>query len=93
MRGQKGVQFTTQGEFLAKCADEMLERLRSIKEEVWNMDQEVVGSIRLGVSNFFAKYMLPRLLSQFKEQFPNYGYMQGNDQTRTGIWPFTKCTI
>lgn len=73
-RGQKGVQFTTQGEFLAKCADEMLERLRSIKEEVWNMDQEVVGSIRLGVSNFFAKYMLPRLLSQFKERFPKVKY-------------------
>lgn len=70
LRGTKGVHFTPQGEFLAKCAEEMLVRMRQIKEEVANMDQEVTGTLRIGVSNFITMHKLPRLLERFREKYP-----------------------
>ncbi|MED4906842.1 LysR family transcriptional regulator [Brevibacillus centrosporus] len=73
-RGSRGVQFTPQGEYLAKCADEMLLRLRNIKENVLNMGNEVNGTLRLGVSNYFARYKLPMILKRFKEAYPNIDY-------------------
>ncbi|TCN26094.1 LysR family transcriptional regulator [Mesobacillus foraminis] len=73
-RGTRGVQFTPQGEYLAKCADEMLERHRRIKETVRNMDQEVSGTLRIAVSNFITRHKLPQLLKLFREQFPKVSY-------------------
>jgi len=51
-RGRRGVQFTPQGEYLVKCAEEMLLTLQKIKENVLNMDDQLTGTLRLGVSNF-----------------------------------------
>ncbi|MFC3884133.1 LysR family transcriptional regulator [Bacillus songklensis] len=70
-RGRRGVQFTPQGEYLAKCADKMLLNIQKIKENVLNMEQNVAGTLRLGVSNFFAHYKLPDLLKLFKDEYPN----------------------
>lgn len=70
-RGSRGVHFTPQGEYLAKCADEMLLRLRKIKEHVSNMGDQVNGTLRLGVSNYFARYKLPSLLKLFKQNYPD----------------------
>lgn len=73
-RGTRGVHFTPQGEYVAKCAVEMLGRLRQIKESALNMDEEVVGTLRLGVSNFISKHKLPRLLKLFRERFPKVDF-------------------
>ncbi|MFT4415444.1 LysR family transcriptional regulator [Fredinandcohnia humi] len=70
-RGRRGVHFTPQGEYLAKSAEEMLIKLQQIKENISNMDNDVVGTIKFGVSNYFTKYKLPRLLRLFKNQYPN----------------------
>ncbi len=70
-RGRRGVSFTPEGEYLAKCADEMLLKLEKIKENVSNMSSNVSGTLRLGVSKFMMKYKLPYLLKLFKEQYPN----------------------
>ncbi len=70
-RGRRGVQFTPQGEYLAKSANEMLLTIQKIKENVLNMEEQMVGTLRLGVSNFFTDYMLPNLLKRFKDQYPN----------------------
>ncbi|MCM2532681.1 LysR family transcriptional regulator [Neobacillus pocheonensis] len=70
-RGRRGVQFTPEGEYLAKCADEMLVKMQQIKETVLNMSHQVTGSLRLAVSNYFAQHKLPTLLKLFKDQYPN----------------------
>ena len=69
-RGTRGVHFTPQGEFLAKCADEMLERMRQIKESALNMEHEVMGTLRLAVSNYTSRQVLPRLLKRFRALYP-----------------------
>ncbi|MDR3565008.1 MAG: LysR family transcriptional regulator [Negativicutes bacterium] len=73
-RTKKGVQFTPQGEYLVKCADEMLRKVRSIKEDVANMSNDVIGTLRLGASNYFTKYTLPGLLQLFKAQYPKVDF-------------------
>ncbi|WP_078412044.1 LysR family transcriptional regulator [Priestia abyssalis] len=70
-RGRWGVQFTPQGEYLAKCAHQMLLNIQQIKENVMNMEHKAAGTLRLGVSTFFTDYKLPGLLKLFKDQYPN----------------------
>ncbi|MED4072028.1 LysR family transcriptional regulator [Priestia endophytica] len=70
-RGIKGVQFTPQGEYIAKRAEEVLHIFREIKEDIDNFNHSVSGTLRLGVSNFISKYKLPILLKLFKKQYPD----------------------
>lgn len=69
-RGRRGVTFTPQGEYLARCAREMLLKMQHIKENVLNMENKMTGTLRLGVSTFFTDYKLPGLLKLFKAEYP-----------------------
>ncbi|AFH61613.1 LysR family transcriptional regulator [Paenibacillus caseinilyticus] len=73
-RGIRGVHFTPQGEYLAKRAEELLAAFREIRENVTNLNQDIAGTLRLGVSNYFGKYELPPLLKLFREQYPRVDY-------------------
>ncbi|MFJ7972620.1 LysR family transcriptional regulator [Psychrobacillus sp. NPDC096389] len=70
-RGRRGVHFTPQGEFLAQSADYVLLNLRRIKEKVQNMDTQVAGTLRIGISNYSTKQKLPGILKMFKGENPN----------------------
>ena len=74
-RESRGVHFTPQGEYLVHCADGILAQYNQIKEHVRNMSNdasnEVVGTLKLGVSNFFANYELPHILKLFKSEYPH----------------------
>ncbi|PMC37913.1 LysR family transcriptional regulator [Bacillus sp. UMB0899] len=74
-RESRGVHFTPQGEYLVQCADEALSHYQKVKENVQNMSHissnEVAGTLKLGVSNFFANYELPYILKLFKAQYPH----------------------
>ena len=74
-RESRGVHFTPQGEYLVHCAEEALAHYENIKENVQNMSNnesdQVVGTLKLGVSNFFANYELPYVLKLFKMQYPH----------------------
>lgn len=67
-RGKTGVEFTSQGECLVKYAEQMLHELRRTKERISNMNDEVAGTLRLGVSGSYARYYLPALLKSFVNQ-------------------------
>ncbi len=70
-RDNKGIYLTPQGEFLAVSAEKVLQTMRDIKDQVLSMDQEVKGTLRIGASNFFTKYVLPGLLKQFSADNPH----------------------
>jgi DNA-binding transcriptional LysR family regulator len=74
-RESRGIHFTPQGEYLVHCAEEALAHYEKLKENVQNMSNnesdEVVGTLKLGVSNFFANYELPYVLKLFKRQYPH----------------------
>ena len=69
-RSKRGIHFTPQGEYLAAAADEALSLYREIKENMFNLNSEVRGTLRIGATNFFTKYKLPLILKRFKQQYP-----------------------
>lgn len=70
-RHPNGVSFTIQGEYILQYAEEMIEKLRTVKESVQNMKNSVCGTIRLGISTVFAKYKLAPILKVYHNRFPN----------------------
>lgn len=81
-RTSKGVQFTPQGEYLAKSAARMLLNIRRLKEQVLNLDDAVMGTLRLGASSYFTAFTLPPLLKQFKERYPRVEFIVHTDWTK-----------
>ncbi|CDQ41995.1 MULTISPECIES: LysR family transcriptional regulator [Virgibacillus] len=71
IRKQRGITFTPEGEQLAQHAQRMIHEQRKIEEQLHNMKEEVAGTIRVGVSNFFALNKMPKLLRLFKQNYPN----------------------
>ncbi|WP_156289589.1 LysR family transcriptional regulator [Oceanobacillus salinisoli] len=71
IRKQRGITFTPEGEELALHAKKMLYEQRNIEEKINNMKNEVSGTLRVGVSNFFALNKMPKLLRLFKQKYPN----------------------
>ncbi|TDF95143.1 LysR family transcriptional regulator [Paenibacillus piri] len=70
-RKSKGIEFTPEGEYLARCADEMLLKVNHIKDHALNMRNQVSGTLRLGVSNYFTRNKLPGILELFKKNYPD----------------------
>lgn len=70
-RGKRGVEFTSQGEYIAQYATKMILQLRNTKEYVQNMGREIKGVLRMGVSSTIARYPLPPILKEFVSLYPN----------------------
>ncbi|WP_282936222.1 LysR family transcriptional regulator [Paenibacillus sp. RC67] len=71
LRKSRGIDLTPEGEYLAKCAADMLLRINNIKDHVINMRSQVTGTLRLGVSNYFTRNKLPAILELFKHNYPD----------------------
>lgn len=66
-----GIEFTSEGVHLVEYAEEMIKKLQKTKDYMLNIQQDVRGTLRLGVSSNFAQYKLPKILKRFSTQFPN----------------------
>lgn len=72
-RGQKGIQFTPQGEYLVEYAQQMIKHEEEVRDHLANMDDEISGTIRLGVSGFITR-QIPPVLKLFKERYPKVNF-------------------
>lgn len=70
IRGNKGVQFTLQGEFLVESTKGLLHDRNIMIEQVQNLADDVQGTLRLGVSNNFAISKFPPIIASFNKAFP-----------------------
>ncbi|SFB10340.1 transcriptional regulator, LysR family [Lentibacillus halodurans] len=70
-RGNKGVIFTNEGEYLVSYARKMINELRKTEDNLKNMKENVQGILRIGISSNFALYQLPLLLEGFLSKYPN----------------------
>lgn len=70
-RYSSGVSFTMQGEYILKYAVEMLEKLKSVKSHVQNMQEPIWGTLRLGISTVFAKFKIAPILKTYHSRYPN----------------------
>ncbi len=71
IRGKKGVEFTSEGEYLVQYANQMISDLRKVKEHLQNIDDQLKGTLRLGISSIFARYELPIILRRFLKLYPD----------------------
>lgn len=69
-RGKSGIELTPEGELLASCSAELLNRIRDMDERLKSMRGELRGILRIGASNFCTRYVLPDVLTEFKRRHP-----------------------
>lgn len=67
---KKGIDFTSEGEYLVQYAEDMQRVLQVTKDQMVNMKDGVNGTLRLGVSSNFARYKLPEVLKSFSTHYP-----------------------
>lgn len=68
-----GIEFTPAGKLLVDYAVKMIDQLQKTKEEIFKLSKqdEVTGTLLIGVSSNFAEFRLPKLLKTFSAKFPN----------------------
>lgn len=64
-RSRQGIKFTHEGEYLVDYAKKVTQDFQNLKDHIKNMNNKDEGIIRIGVSQNFARYMLPDILSEF----------------------------
>jgi len=69
-RSPKLVKLTEAGEILYKRAKEILTLYEAAKQDIFRLHDRVTGSIRMGASFTIGEYVLPRLLAEFADQYP-----------------------
>lgn len=74
IRNKRGIQFTSEGEYLAKKASSMINEMTLVKEHLQTMKGTISGTIRIGASHFMSKYTLPSILTDFKKEHPDVKY-------------------
>lgn len=78
LREKKGLEFTSEGDFLLKYSEKMIEQMQYTKDEILNMGHEIQGNLRIGTSGHFALYRMPAILKDFVNK---YDQVQLNVQT------------
>lgn len=82
-RSTKGIKFTPEGEYLVRKAQEILQQLHVIKNQVQEMNNEITGTIDIGASNYFTLYTLPKLLEKFQSLHPAVRYTVTTDWSKS----------
>jgi DNA-binding transcriptional LysR family regulator len=70
LRQGRSVRLTEAGQALRPMALELFAASRRLDETMASLHGEVVGEITVGCSTASGKYLLPRLIARFRENFP-----------------------
>ena len=62
---------TIQGEYFKPYAQEILNTFNMAKKHILQLENLEEGSISFGATNFIGVYLIPQILSAFREKFPN----------------------
>lgn len=73
-RSTKGVQFTPEGEYLARQAERYLQFRGSVDRRLQDFQQQGAGTIRIASSVSFASVELPALIREFRGSHPKVGF-------------------
>lgn len=80
-RTQKGVEFTEQGEFLAKKAGEYLDFIRCLHRQLRLMDSQEQEIITIGASYTYSKYVLTDILVDYRKTHPQVQFEVQSEQS------------
>lgn len=76
------ISLTAAGELLLKLSDKILDDYKQLEYEMHLLRNEYIGELKLGASTTIAQYVLPPLLANFIEKFPqvNLSLLNGNSR-------------
>lgn len=78
----KKILLTRAGEVLFEHANVILDEMRTATEKLNELNAPGRGRLRIGASVTTCKYVLPRVLREFKGSFPNYDVSVSTGDTR-----------
>ena len=71
IRTSKGVIFTPEGEFVAQRALSILETIEDVQHNLENFSKGQFGTLHLGAPNSYTRFVLPTLIHDYSEKYPN----------------------
>lgn len=69
-RSTNPIQLTPCGKEYVKCAEKIIDIQNGFENFLSNMNELRTGNIAIGGSNLFASYILPPIITDFREKFP-----------------------
>jgi len=70
-RAEKNTILTAEGQVLYKLATELLSQAKQVELELEELKDLERGTIRFGVSAMMGSYYFPKVLTDFKQEYPN----------------------
>lgn len=80
-RTPKGLEFTSEGRFLAGQAEKYLKFLQETRDKLKEYKTAGEGEITIGASYTYSKYTLSDLLLQYRKEHPSVNFNVVNDQS------------
>ncbi len=80
-RTPKGLEFTNEGNYLAKQSEKYLDFLKQVKEDLKEMKESTGKEIIIGSSYTFSKYMLSDLLLGYRKEHLHINFSIINEQS------------
>lgn len=84
-RTPKGVEFTPEGEYLAKQAQKYINFINETRKELKTYKTNAEEIITIGSSYTFSKYQLTEILFNYSESHPNVKFEISNDQSNVNF--------
>lgn len=69
-RGRKQIRMTTAGEILLRHAEGVFAQIESARDEIADLQNVLRGRLKVGTSDTNCTYILPELLREFRELYP-----------------------
>ncbi len=70
-RCQNRIHLTKSGEILLKYAEEINSLYQKAMNEIQEVNNRVAGEVYIGAASLLGKYLLPRVIGEFKKTFPD----------------------
>jgi DNA-binding transcriptional LysR family regulator len=86
-RDQNKIELTKVGEIFLRYSEDIHLLYQKAMEEIHQMTNQVAGDIHLGAASLIGKYLLPRILGNFKKMYPkvNLSMLVGNSKEVLGF--------
>ena len=81
-RSGKKIALTTEGEALLHRADKIIDEMHGATEELKALSRWGYGKLRVGATDTMCQYLLPSVLREFRECFPNCAVSIRADDTQ-----------
>ncbi|MGP7818913.1 LysR family transcriptional regulator [Niallia sp. 01092] len=70
IRSQKGLSLTAAGEIVTKFAAETINKEERVREEIFALEEEVHGTLKIAVASIVGQNWLPAVLKRFVAKYP-----------------------